>query len=132
VRRIRLDNYILKAFSAATLLALVMIILALGLIYLFNRGLPLPLSIVLILGAIAFVLSASFFERYEVGSIVWSLLVSIITTLALVLISGGIVYLFVVEMPGWEDLVSSLAVSMVVSMVLLNYLKRSLGQIEGY
>ena len=53
---------------------------------------PCVLSIILILAAIAFVLSASFFERYEVGSIMWSMLVSLIATLMLTLLSGGIIY----------------------------------------
>ncbi len=72
----RFDNYILKAFLASGLLAVVIMVLALGLIQLFRYGPGLPISITLILAAIAFVLSASFFERYEVGSIMWSMLVS--------------------------------------------------------
>ena len=127
---LRLENYILKAFLASTLLSLVMIALAMGLIYLFRYGSSLPISIILILAAVSFVLSASFFERYEVGSIVWSMLVSIIITLILTLISGGMIYFISLNRPGWEEMLSALAVSMIVSMTLLNYLKRSLGEIE--
>ena len=127
---LRLENYVLKAFLASTLLSLVMIALAMGLIYLFKFGSSLPVSIILILAAISFVLSASFFERYEVGSIIWSMLVSIIITLILTLISGGMIYFISLNRPGWEEMLSGLAVSMIVSMTLLNYLKRSLGEIE--
>lgn len=125
----RFENYILKAFLASGLLSIVMMVLALGLIQLFQNGPALRLSIILILAAIAFVLSASFFERYEVGSIMWSMLVSLIATLMLTLLSGGIVYL---KSPAqsWEELLSGLAVCIIVSMILLNYLKRSLGEIE--
>jgi len=125
-----LENYVLKAFLASTLLSLVMISLAMGLIYLFKFGSSLPVSIILILAAVSFVLSASFFERYEVGSIIWSMLVSIIITLILTLISGGMIYFISLNRPGWEEILSGLAVSMIVSMTLLNYLKRSLGEIE--
>ncbi len=125
----RFDNYILKAFLASGLLSIMMMVLALGLIQLFQSGPALRLSIILIMAAIAFVLSASFFERYEVGSIMWSMLVSLIATLMLTLLSGGIVYL---KSPAqsWEELLSGLAVCIIVSMILLNYLKRSLGEIE--
>jgi hypothetical protein len=128
---LRLENYFLKAFIASGLLALVIMVLALGLIYLFKYGrTPLPISFILIMAAICFVLSASFFERYEVGSIMWSMLVSLIVTLILTLISGGVVYFGSVSRPGWEELLSGMAVSMIVATTLLNYLKRSLGEIE--
>ena len=126
----RFDNYILKAFLASGLLSLVMMTLALGLIQLFRYGPSQPLSIILTLAAISFVLSASFFERYEVGSIMWSMLVSIIATLMLTLLSGGIMYGITSHKLFWEELLSGLAVSMIVGMTLLSYLKRSLGEIE--
>ncbi len=127
---LRFDNYILKAFLASGLLSLVMIALALGLIQLFRYGSSLPLSIILTLAAISFVLSASFFERYEVGSIMWSMLVSLIATLMLTLLSGGIIYGITTHRQSWEELLSGLAICMIVGMTLLSYLKRSLGEIE--
>jgi hypothetical protein len=125
----RFENYILKAFLASGLLSIVMMVLALGLIQLFQEGPALRFSIILILAAIAFVLSASFFERYEVGSIMWSMLVSLIVTLMLTLLSGGIIYLKGLPQSG-EELLSGLAVCIIVAMILLSYLKRSLGEIE--
>jgi hypothetical protein len=127
---LRFDNYILKAFLASGLLSLVMMTLALGLIQLFRYGLSLPLSIILTIAAISFVLSASFFERYEVGSIMWSMLVSLIITFMLTLISSGIIYGITTQRQSWEELLSSLAICMIVSMTMLSYLKRSLGEIE--
>jgi hypothetical protein len=127
---LRFDNYILKAFLASGLLSLVMIALALGLIQLFRYGSSLPLSIILTLAAISFVLSASFFERYEVGSIMWSMLVSLIATLMLTLLSGGIIYGITTQRQSWEELLSGLAICIIVGMTLLSYLKRSLGEIE--
>ncbi|MDM7940373.1 MAG: hypothetical protein QUS07_08530 [Methanothrix sp.] len=126
----RHECYILKAFLAAGLLSLMMMVLAMGLIQLFRYGPPLPISIILILAAVTFVLSASFFERYEVGSIMWSMLVSLIGTLMLTLLSGGIIYTFSSNEQSWEEMLSGLAVCMIVAMTLLNYLKRSLGEIE--
>ena len=127
---LRFDNYILKAFLSSGLLSLVMIALALGLIQLFRYGSSLPLSIILTMAAISFVLSASFFERYEVGSIMWSMLVSLIVTLMLTLLSGGIIYGLTAHRQSWEELLSGLAICMIVGMTLLSYLKRSLGEIE--
>jgi len=127
---LRFDNYILKAFLASGLLSLVTIALALGLIQLFRYGSSFPLSIILTLAAISFVLSASFFERYEVGSIMWSMLVSLIVTLMLTLLSGGIIYGLTAHRQSWEELLSGLAICMIVGMTLLSYLKRSLGEIE--
>ncbi|VVB68228.1 Uncharacterised protein [uncultured archaeon] len=126
----RFENYILKAFLASGLLALMMMVLAQGLIQLFRYGPSLPPSIILILASIAFVLSASFFERYEVGSIMWSMLVSLIATLMLTLLAGGIIYTFSQNRQPLEELISGLAICMIVAMTLLNYLKRSLGEIE--
>ncbi|MCU0637762.1 MAG: hypothetical protein MUE87_04000 [Methanothrix sp.] len=127
---LRLDNYILKAFLATGLLSLVMMILALGLIQTFRSGLSLPLSIILTLAAVSFVLSASFFERYEVGSIIWSMLVSIISTLILTLLSGGVIYGLTRPGQSWEELLSGLAICMIAAMMLLSHLKQSLGEIE--
>jgi len=56
----RHECYILKAFLAAGLLSLMMMVLAMGLIQLFRYGPSLPISIILILAAVTFVLSASF------------------------------------------------------------------------
>jgi dolichyl-phosphate-mannose--protein O-mannosyl transferase len=111
-------------------MSLVMMILALGLIQLFRYGPSLPMSIILTLAAIAFVLSASFFERYEVGSILWSMLVSLIATLILTLLSGGVIYGITMHTQSWEQLLSGLAICMIIATTLLNYLKRSLGEIE--
>lgn len=126
-----LENYFLKAFIASSLLALTTMVLALGLIFLFRYGPPLPSHMMLALAAIAFILSASFFDRYEVGSIAWSVVVSIIITLLLTLISGGLIYFATMNRQSPEDLLSGLAVCMIVSMALLNYLKRSLVAIEA-
>ncbi|VVB73053.1 Uncharacterised protein [uncultured archaeon] len=124
------ENYILKAFLASGLLSLLIMVIAMGLIQLFRYGPSLSISIILILAAVAFILSASFFERYEVGSIMWSMLVSLIATLILTLLSGGIIYTFSSNRQSWEELLSGLAICMIVAMTLLNYLKRSLGEIE--
>jgi hypothetical protein len=126
----RFENFILKAFLASGFLALVMIVLAMGLIQLFRYGPSLSMSIILILAAVSFVLSASFFDRYEVGSITWSMLVSLMGTLILTLLSAGMIYAFSAKRLPWEEVLSGLAICMIVAMTLLNFLKRSLGEIE--
>ncbi len=126
----RFENYIIKAFLASSLLALLMMILAFGLIQFFRSGPALTLSVILILAAISFVLSASFFDKYEIGSIMLSMVVSIIATLTLMLLAGGIVYLLSDKRILWDEILSGLAVCVIVSMTLLDYLKRSLTEIE--
>ena len=126
-----MENFFLKAFLASLLMALSILVLALGLIYFFRYGQPLQTPLILVVAALSFVLSASFFERYEVGSMAWSVLVSVIVTIMLTLISGGIVFFVIGSHLSWEDLLSGMAVCVIVSMALLNYLKKSLGEIEA-
>lgn len=126
------ESYVIRAFSASLLLAVLIIMLAGGLVHVFRYGSPLPVPLILAVAAVAFVLSASFFEKYEVGSIVWSMLVSVVATAMITTISGGMLYFATMNELGLEDVISSLALSMIVSMLLLSYLKRSLAQIESY
>jgi hypothetical protein len=126
----RLADYIIKAFLASGLLAMMMMLIALGLIYLSHYGSPLSGPIILVMAAISFILSSSFFERYEVGSIRLSIMVSIIITLLLILASGGIIYSVSMNRQSWEELLSGLAICLIVAMALLNFLKQSLREIE--
>jgi len=125
-----LENYVMKAFLASGLLALMMMLIAFGLIYLFHYGSPLSVSIILVMVAISFVLSSSFLERYEFGSIRLSMIISIIITLLLILASGGIIYAVSLNRQSWEELLSGLAICLIVAMALLNFLKQSLKEIE--
>jgi len=129
---IRPESFVLKAFLASSLLALVILVLANGLIQIFSYGSPLPASVMLILAALSFVLAASFFERYEVGSIIWSMLVALVGTAMIALLSGGVLHLLTMNRLSWDELISSFALAMIVSMTLLHYLKHSLGEIEQY
>jgi len=126
----RLENYIIKAFLASGLLAVMMMLIAFGLIYLSHYGSPLSGPIILVMAAIFFVLSSSFFERYEVGSIKLSMTVSILIALLLILTSGGIIYSVSMKRQSWEELLSGLAICLIVAMALLNFLKQSLREIE--
>ena len=59
-----------------------------------------------------------------------AMLVSIIATLILALLSGGIIYAFSENIHPWEELLSGFAICIIIAMTLLSYLKRSLGEIE--
>ena len=48
----------------------------------------------------------------------------------LTLLSDGIIYGITAHRQSWEELLSGLAICMIVGMTLLSYLKRSLGEIE--
>ncbi|HOK57985.1 MAG TPA: hypothetical protein PK659_03920 [Methanothrix sp.] len=126
------DSYVLRAFLASTLLGITMVLLAFGLIQVFMYGPTLPYSVILVITAISFVLFVALFERYQVGSIAASLLVSVLSTALLTTLSGGVVYLMEMSDIRWEDAISALALSMMLSMALLSYLKRSLGRLGGY
>jgi hypothetical protein len=129
-----MQSYLVRVFVAAFALALIILFIAMGLIHLFNRGLPIPTPGLLILMAVAFVVSAAFLERHKVGSIIWSMLASIMGTAIILLITGGILYLssdvISGDVIGWEELLTYLAVALIVAMTLLNYLKRSMGDMD--
>jgi len=126
------ESYILRAFAASFMVALVIMILAGGLIHVFHYGLPLPPAFMLVLAAVSFILSSAFFEKHEVGSIIGSVMVSVIATAMLCALSGGFLYFATISDRPAEDLVSAMALAMILSMTLLSYLKRSLAEIEGY
>jgi len=130
--RIPRESYVLRAAVASFLVAVLIIVLAGGLIQVFRYGFPLSVPLVLAVAAVAFVLSVAFFEKYQVGSLVWSMLVSVVATALVTTVSGGVLYFVTLNDLGIEDMVSSLAISVIVSMALLSYLKRSIAEIESY
>lgn len=132
MRMIPRDSYVMRAFLASTLLGATMVLLAFGLIQVFMYGPTLPRSVILVMTAVSFVLFVALFERYQVGSVAASLLVSVLSTALLTTLSGGVVYLLEMNDIRWEDAISALALSMMLSMALLSYLKRSLGRLGGY
>ncbi len=126
------DSYVLRAFLASAMLALTIVLLAFGLIHVFVYGFPLPYSMILVITSISFVLFVAIFERYQIGSTAVSFLVSVLATALLTTLAGGVIYISEINEIRWEDTVSALAISMMLSMALLSYLKRSMGRLGSF
>jgi hypothetical protein len=73
------------------------------------------------------------FDNYILKAFLASGLLSLVSLIAILmqtLLSGGIIYGITTQRQSWEELLSGLAICMIVGMTLLSYLKRSLGEIE--
>ncbi|MCK4937249.1 MAG: heat-shock protein [Methanosarcinales archaeon] len=107
-------------------MSLIMIAVALGIIYLFDIGLPLPAPVILLVFAIGFTLGSVFFERRGAEhpwSLIGGALASMGITFLVMSIVGGI--LFVVNdglstIPT-DTVLYSLSACIIISMVTLNF-----------
>ena len=121
-----MDNYFLQTLATVLGMSLIMIAVALGIIYLFDIGLPLPAPVILLVFAIGFTLGSVFFERRGAEhpwSLIGGALASMGITFLVMSIVGGI--LFVVNdglstIPT-DTVLYSLSACMIVSMVTLNF-----------
>jgi len=121
-----LDNYFLQTLATVLGMSLTMIAVALGIIYLFDTGLPLPAPVILLVFAIGFILGSVFFERRGAEhpwSLVGGAIASMGMTFLVISIVGGI--LFVADgglgtIPV-DTVLYSFSACMIVSMVTLNF-----------
>ncbi|MCL7474424.1 MAG: heat-shock protein [Methanosarcinales archaeon] len=107
-------------------MSLTMIAVALGIIYLFDTGLPLPAPVILLIFAIGFTLGSVFFERRGAEhpwSLVGGALASTGMTFLAISIVGGILFIAngsLSTIPV-DTVLYSLSACMIVSMVTLNF-----------
>ncbi len=121
-----MDNYFLQTLATVLGMSLIMIAVALGIIYLFDIGLPLPAPVILLVFAIGFTLGSVFFERRGAEhpwSLIGGALASMGITFLVMSIVGGI--LFVVNdglstIPT-DTVLYSLSACIIISMVTLNF-----------
>ncbi|MCG7849284.1 MAG: heat-shock protein [ANME-2 cluster archaeon] len=107
-------------------MSLTMIAVALGIIYLFDTGLPLPAPVILLVFAIGFILGSVFFERRGAEhpwSLVGGALASMGMTFLVISIVGGILFIANGSLSAIpvNTVLYSLSACMIVSMVTLNF-----------
>lgn len=111
-------------------MAMLMILVAYGIFYIFEAGLPLPTQILLFIFAIAFVVSSVFFEKrgavypwFLIGGGIASAGVVFITTSSI----GGIKYFWLKGFSGLGvDIIYYLSICMILSMILLSLVRYKL------
>ncbi|NYT00117.1 MAG: heat-shock protein [Methanocellales archaeon] len=110
-------------------MATAMLGIAFGIIYMFEFGIsPIHLSFVLMIGAISFIMGSAFFNSRgadQLKSLIGGGVIGISSTFVIVSIAGSLRYASAIygtnDGPSWEMLVSMLAVCMVASMIILEF-----------
>ena len=110
-------------------MALVMLGIAFGIIYMFEFGnSPIHPAFVLMIGAVSFIMGSAFFNSRganKLNSLIGGGVIGISSTFVIVSKAGRIRYAYAIyginDGPSWEMLVSMLAVCMVASMILLEF-----------
>lgn len=107
-------------------MSVTMIAVALGIIYLFETGLPIPAPLIILIFAVGFTLGTVFFDRRGAEH-PWSLIGGAIASTALTFIvisvMGGILYAATggISAIPLDTVLYSLSACMIVSMVALNF-----------
>jgi hypothetical protein len=124
--RIAFDNLFLQTVAAVVFMSLAMIAVALGIIYLFEVGLPLPAPVIFLIFAVGFIFGTVFFnDRGAVHP--WSLIGGAIasagSTFIIMSIIGGILYVATggLSTIPLSTVIYSLAACMIVSTITLNF-----------
>jgi len=114
----------LNEVALSVALAFLMLYIALGLVFLVQRGNPVPMPFTLLIFAISFVICTVYYKSRGGGAIVESLFrgcfLAICTTFALIAVIGGLILTMEGEIPELNMMISILALCIVISMVLLS------------
>ena len=124
--RISLDNLFLQTLAVVLGMSITMIAVALGIIYLFETGLPLPAPIILLIFAIGFALGTAFFNHRGAEhpwSLVGGAIASTGITFVVMSITGGILYAATggLSTIPLSTVLYSLSLCMIVSIITLNF-----------
>lgn len=124
--QINLENYFLRTLVLVVGMSLTMIAVALGIIYLFETGMPMPAPLIFLIFAVLFIIGTTFFEgrgAVHPWSLIGGAVSSIAVTFIVTSIIGGILYVATGGLSAIpvETVVYSLAACMIVSMVTLNF-----------
>lgn len=124
--QINLENYFLRTLVLVVGMSLTMIAVALGIIYLFETGMPMPTPLIFLIFAVLFIIGTTFFEgrgAVHPWSLIGGAVSSIAVTFIVTSIIGGILYVATGGLSAIpvETVVYSLAACMIVSMVTLNF-----------
>jgi len=114
----------LNGVALSVALAFLMLYIALGLVFLVQRGNPVPMPFTLLIFAISFVICTVYYKSRGGGAIVESLFrgcfLAICTTFALIAVIGGLILTMEGKIPELNMMISILALCIVISMVLLS------------
>jgi len=114
----------LNGVALSVALAFLMLYIALGLVFLVQRGNPVPMPFTLLIFAISFVICTVYYKSRDGGAIVESLFrgcfLAICTTFALIAVIGGLILTMEGKIPELNMMISILALCIVISMVLLS------------
>jgi len=114
----------LNGVALSVALAFLMLYIALGLVFLVQRGNPVPMPFTLLIFAISFVICTVYYKSRGGGAIVESLFrgcfLAICTTFALIAVIGGLILTMEGEIPEPNMMISTLALCIVISVVLLS------------
>ncbi len=126
------DNPFVQALAISTSMAVFMIGIALGIIYMVDTGSsPMPIALLLIIFAVVFITGSVFFEERgadHVGSLIGGGIAAFAATFAAASFFSGIIYVFDggIDTLGWEQIISALAMCMVASMIIIRTLSHKL------
>ena len=114
----------LNEVALSVALAFLMLYIALGLVFLVQRGNPVPMPFTLLIFAISFVICTVYYKSRGGGAIVESLFrgcfLAICTTFALIAVIGGLILTMEGKIPELNMMISIFALCIVISMVLLS------------
>jgi hypothetical protein len=126
------ENPFIKTLTIAVLMGIFLVDMGLGLFRIFfTKSSPLPIALVLLIFAVMFIAGMVFFERHGMD-ILSSLFGGALTGFGLcfVFVSfiGGVQFALGggISSVGWEQLISAVAASMIVSIILLKVLSYKL------
>ena len=120
--------HFIEAILLSTGLAFLMLCIAFGLMFIFGGEAPIEYPYLLLIFALSFIIGSVFFEKQMVNrlnSLFYGCLTSLIITFILTTLVGGIKFVLPEagkDIPGTDVVISSLAVCMVISMVIVNLL----------
>ncbi|AFV24751.1 hypothetical protein Mpsy_2548 [Methanolobus psychrophilus R15] len=127
-----IDNPFVQALAVSTAMALFMISVALGIMYMASSGsTPVPMAVILLIFAIVFIAGSVFFESRGadyLGSMAGGAIASFIATFSATAFLTGMVHAWNggIQALWWEQILSALAVCMVASMFIIRLLQHKL------
>lgn len=120
-----LDKHFLQIMAVVVGMSFTIITVALGIMYLFETGLPMPAPFIILIFATGFILGNVFLERRGAEypwSLVGGAIASTILTFIVISLTGGILYVATGGLSAFslDTVIYSISACMIISMVTLN------------
>ncbi len=128
-------NPFVEALAASTALALFMISVAMGIMNIAStKTTPVPIAVILLIFAIVFIIGSVFFENRGAdhsGSMIGGAIASFIVTFSATAFLTGLAFVMSegFKQISWEQILSSLAVCMIASMLIIKMLKHKISSL---